>query len=630
MEYGFLKVASANPKIKVASCFENAEKIIFLIKEAVKEKVSLLVLPELCVTGYTAGDLFLQNTLIAKSEEAVKQIIKEVPNSIIVCIGCPVSFRGKLFNCSLVISNRTILGIVPKKNIPNYQEFYELRWFTPALERAQKIIFAGQKTLLGYKMIFCCNDFPLFRLAVELCEDAWVTLPPSSFHSANGATVIANLSASDELAGKSTYRDTLLGGLTGRQASGYIYASTGEGESTSDLVFTGYNMIWEAGTRIAQCENCADKLLISDLDLEAIDHERRLRNTFTCAEDPDYIYVNFDLKISESTLNRFYPRFPFVPDDDSLRSERCSHITNLQALGLKRRLEHIGCKKAIIGLSGGLDSTLALLVTLKAFKMLNLDNLGIICVTMPCFGTTERTKGNAERLAEAYGCTLRIIDITSAVLQHFKDINHDENLQDVTYENSQARERTQILMDIANQEKGIVIGTGDLSEMALGWATYNGDHMSMYGVNSGVPKTLVKVLVKEISKQEKPKIAKILDDILDTPISPELIPGKQETENLVGPYELHDFFIYHALRWGLGPKKIYYLSKYVFNGIYTDEVIYKWLKSFYYRFFSQQYKRSCMPDGPKVGSVAFSPRGDLRMPSDACSRDWINELEEIH
>lgn len=635
MKDGFIKVAAATPAIRVADCVYNTSKILDLIDKAVDEKVKLLVLPELCVTGYTCQDLFFQQALIESSRECAGRIVASVPKDIVVIFGCPVEFRGKLFNCACVATDGRILGLVPKVNIPNYQEFYECRWFTPALSQPQRLVFAGYETILFNKLIFACNQIPLFRLSVEICEDIWVPNPPSVSHVVNGATVIANLSASDEFAGKATYRASLIGGQSARLICSYIYADAGEGESTSDLVFVGHDMICENGDFLAQTREYEDKLLISEIDVMKIDHERKLRNTFGCADDPTYIYIPFDLEPERTVLTRKFEKLPFVPEKDSQLYSRCNNIIRLQALALKRRLVHTNAKTAVIGLSGGLDSTLALLVTAKAFEMLGKSRRDIVTITMPCFGTTVRTKTNAQRLAESYGCTLKVIDIKAAVEQHFEDIGYDRNARNVVFENAQARERTQILMDTANAMNGLVIGTGDLSELALGWATYNGDHMSSYAVNAGVPKTLVKALVSVIADNSPEALGEILRDILNTPVSPELLPADaagqspQSTESIVGPYELHDFFLYNILRWGHSPSKIFRMACNAFEDTYAPETIEKWLRVFYRRFFTQQFKRSCMPDGPKVGSVALSPRGDLRMPSDACMAIWMDDLEDV-
>ncbi|MBP5756002.1 MAG: NAD(+) synthase [Spirochaetales bacterium] len=629
MTHGFIKVATATPSIKVADCKYNADRILSLVRRAHEEGVHLLVLPELCITGYTCQDLFLQQALLSSAQDCAVTVASKVPRNMVVVFGAPVELRGKLHNCAIVASAGRVLGIVPKINIPNYLEYYEQRWFSPALPNEELVEFGDQQVVMGGKLIFTCNQMPYFRLACEVCEDLWVPNPPSVNHAINGATVIANVSASDEFVGKAAYRYNLIEGQSARLISAYVYSDAGEGESTTDLVFSGNNQICENGKTLASSRMKTDDLLITEIDLEHLEHERRLRNTFVTTNDKQYRYIGFDIELGETSLSRKVEPMPFVPEDGKQRSARSEEILNLQSMGLRQRLRHIGCKNAVIGISGGLDSTLALLVTVRAFDSLGLDRKGIICVTMPCFGTTERTKTNAMAMVERLGCTLEIVDIKKAVMQHFEDIGQDPDLYDTTYENAQARERTQVLMDIANKVNGIVVGTGDLSELALGWATYNGDHMSMYGVNAGVPKTLVRHLVGHCAKTtDDSELSAILLSVTGTPISPELIPGKQETEDLVGPYELHDFFIYHVLRWGSSPSKVYRLACYAFDGRYDNKTIEKWLKTFYRRFFSQQFKRSCLPDGPKIGSVSLSPRGDWRMPSDASVRIWQVELEE--
>ena len=629
MTHGFIKVATATPSIKVADCKYNADRILSLVRRAHEEGVHLLVLPELCITGYTCQDLFLQQALLSSAQDCAVAVASKVPRNMVVVFGAPVELRGKLHNCAIVASAGRVLGIVPKINIPNYLEYYEQRWFSPALPNEELVEFGDQQVVMGGKLIFTCNQMPYFRLACEVCEDLWVPNPPSVNHAINGATVIANVSASDEFVGKAAYRYNLIEGQSARLICAYVYSDAGEGESTTDLVFSGNNQICENGKTLASSSMKTDELLITEIDLEHLEHERRLRNTFVTTNDKQYRYIGFDIELGETSLSRKVEAMPFVPEDGKQRSARSEEILNLQSMGLRQRLRHIGCKNAVIGISGGLDSTLALLVTTRAFDSLGLDRKGIICVTMPCFGTTERTKTNAMAMVERLGCTLEIVDIKKAVMQHFEDIGQDPELYDTTYENAQARERTQVLMDIANKVNGIVVGTGDLSELALGWATYNGDHMSMYGVNAGVPKTLVRHLVGYCAKtSDDSELSAILLSVMGTPISPELIPGKQETEDLVGPYELHDFFIYHVLRWGSSPSKVYRLACYAFEGRYDKQTIEKWLKTFYRRFFSQQFKRSCLPDGPKIGSVSLSPRGDWRMPSDASVRIWQAELEE--
>ena len=628
MRHGFIKVAAATPSIKVADCAYNADRILSLVKEAHEEGVHLLVLPELCITGYTCGDLFFQQALIESARECAIKVASRVPRNMVVVFGAPVELRGKLHNCAIVACAGKVLGIVPKINIPNYQEFYEQRWFTPALPNEESVEFGDDVVYMGGKLIFTCNQIPYFRLACEVCEDLWVPNPPSVNHAINGATVIANMSASDEVTGKSAYRYNLVQGQSARLVCGYVYADAGEGESTTDLVFVGNNMVCEDGLCLASHSMKPDALLVTELDLQRLEHERRIRNTFVTTNDKQYMYIGFDIELGETSLTRVVDSHPFIPSNDGEANRRYEEVLTLQALALKQRLTHTGCRSAVIGISGGLDSTLALIATVKAFDMMGLDRGNITCITMPCFGTTAKTRSNAVILSERYGCTVMTIDITAAVLQHFADIGQDPEVYDVTYENSQARERTQVLMDVANKNGGMVIGTGDLSELALGWATYNGDHMSMYAVNASVPKTLVRKLVEYTARTTDDGIlSDTLKAILDTPISPELIPGSQITEDFVGPYELHDFFIYNVLRWGSSPSKVYRLAKHAFASEYSDETILKWLKVFYRRFFSQQFKRSCMPDGPKVGTVTLSPRGDWRMPSDACVRTWQEELE---
>lgn len=629
MKNGFVKVAVANPEIQVANVDFNKVQILKLVAKALENNVQMLVLPELCVTGYTCGDLFFQQTLIKSAEKAVIEIAKQVPSKMILIFGAPIEFRGKIHNCAVIANNGRILGLVPKINIPNYKEFYECRYFTPALEHPETILLGNERVLLSSKLIFTCNQMASFRFACEICEDLWVPNPPSVDHAINGATVIANLSASDEFVGKSDYRSELVRGQSARLICGYLYADAGEGESTSDLVYIGNNMICENGITLCEKSQCADSLLITELDLFRIEHERNMRNTFVTTNDSSYIYIPFDMEIMDVCLSRDVDPYPFIPDDKKDREKRCEEIVTLQALGLKKRISVINAKSAVIGLSGGLDSTLALLVVNETWKMLKKDPNDIVCISMPCFGTTKRTKNNAEILANRLGVTLRTIDIFKAVNQHFEDIGHDPSIMDVVYENSQARERTQILMDVSNQTKGIVIGTGDLSELALGWATYNGDHMSMYGINSSVPKTLVRSLVKYFArKSDDNELKLVLDDILSTPISPELIPG-QETEKTVGSYDLNDFFLYEVMRWGSDPSKVYRLAKKAFKGKFEDKEILDNLKTFYWRFFTQQFKRSCLPDGPKIGSIAISPRGDWRMPSDASVQIWKRELDEM-
>ncbi|BBF44084.1 NAD synthetase [Lachnospiraceae bacterium KM106-2] len=638
MKQGFMKVAAATPAIKVADCVYNTEQIIELIKKCTSEGVRLVVFPELCITGYTCGDLFFQTTLLRQAEKGLEKITKATKGKqVVVVVGLPFMVENKLYNVAAVMYEGELLGMIPKSNIPNYSEFYEARHFEKGNEEPITISVNGKDVLFGTNILFSCREMPEFTLGVEICEDVWVPIPPSSRHALAGATVIANPSASDETTGKDSYRRELIGNQSARLISGYVYSNAGEGESTTDLVYTGHNLIYENGTMIAESERFQTEnfMVVSEIDLDRLVSERRRMSTYHCELNNDYQKVMFSMKKDDTTLTRFVSKHPFVPSDKKQREKRCEEILNIQAAGLKKRLKHTNCKTAVIGISGGLDSTLALLVMAKAYDQLGLDRKDIIAVTMPCFGTTDRTYKNAVSLTKQMGATLLEIPINEAVLIHLRDIDHDVNVHDVTYENAQARQRTMILMNTANKYNGMVIGTGDMSELALGWATYNGDHMSMYGVNCSVPKTLVRYLVEYYATTTNDsKIHDILFDVLDTPVSPELLPPEdgvisQKTEDIVGPYELHDFFLYYIMRFGYSPRKIFHLAVYAYNGDYDEATIYKWLKKFYWRFFSQQFKRSCLPDGPKVGSVALSPRGDWRMPSDACVRIWIDEIEQF-
>ena len=640
MKDGFIKIACATPELKVADCDYNSDKILELIKEAYEKGVKIVCFPELSLTGYTCGDLFLQSALIESVEENLFKIINETANmEIISIVGLPFSYMTKLYNCAAVIYMGKILGIVPKANIPNYSEFYEARQFVEApAENGEHLWKEGESVPFGANLIFTHQKYHRFSFGIELCEDLWTPIPPSGELAMAGAHIILNLSASDELTGKAGYRRELVKNQSARTLSAYLYADAGEGESTMDMVFAGHNLIVENGVVLKESKPFAgEKDLITEIDLGRLHNERRRMTTFTKGQKKDdFTTIWFDSSVPEETkLTRSFEKTPFVPSTRAHREERCEEILAIQSYGLAKRLRHTGCKHAVIGLSGGLDSTLALLVTVRAFDTLNLEREGIVCVTMPCFGTTNRTYDNAVQLAKQLGASLREIRIQDAVMQHFKDISHDPEVQDVTYENGQARERTQILMDIANEVCGMVIGTGDMSELALGWATYNGDHMSMYGVNCSVPKTLVRYLVQFFADTcENDILKKVLYDVLDTPVSPELLPPKegeiaQKTEDLVGPYELHDFFLYYTLRLGYGPEKIFRLACVTFEGAYDKKTIAKWLNTFFRRFFAQQFKRSCLPDGPKVGTVSVSPRGDLRMPSDACVRLWQRELEKL-
>lgn len=638
MIHGFLRVAAATPKIKVADCEYNGDRIIEIIEECEKKEIKVVVFPELCLTGYTCGDLFLQDTLLKTALEHLKRIANVTKDmNILSVIGLPYLRHSKLYNVAAFVKDGYILGMIPKKNIPNYSEFYEARHFTQGNEKPLNINFDNYEIPFGTNILFQCKEMQDLIIGGEICEDLWVTVPPSSSHALAGATLIVNLSASDELTGKDSYRRELLKGQSARIVCGYIYADAGEGESTTDCVYGGHNMIAENGTIIKESKRFTNELIYSELDFGKIVSERRRMSTYQTMGGQDYVTVPFSYhdEVSKLRLTRKYYKSPFVPSNKDERDFRCEEIILIQAMGLKKRLEHTNSKSAVIGISGGLDSTLALLVTVKAFDLLGLERENIIAVTMPCFGTTDRTYQNAVSLTKKLGATLKEIPINEAVLLHLRDIGHDVDTHDVTYENAQARERTQVLMNVANQYNGLVIGTGDMSELALGWATYNGDHMSMYGVNCSVPKTLVRYLVLYFAETTvDEELNEILIDILDTPVSPELLPpnkGKisQKTEDIVGPYELHDFFLYYIMRFGFVPSKIYRLAKNAFVGEYDNETIYKWLTTFYKRFFSQQFKRSCLPDGPKVGSVALSPRGDLRMPSDASVAAWIKELETI-
>ncbi len=636
MKDGFVKVAAITPNVKVADVDYNCQEIVKRIQEAAQKDAKVMVFPELSITGYTCQDLFLQDALLEAAKSGLKTI-KNYSRNIdgIIFVGLPLDFNGKLYNVAAAISRGKIKGIVPKIYLPNYSEFYEARHFMSGKDIQTTIVIDGEEIPFGTNQIFTCEDMPSLRIAVELCEDLWVPNPPSVNHCLEGANVIVNLSASDQIIGKARYRRNLVNSQSARLVCGYIYTSAGPSESTQDVVYSGHNIISENGKILSESKLFGEEMTVSEIDTKYLEAERRKMTTYQTSQNSEnrYVYTNFALEIIETNLTRIIEPKPFVPSMIAERELRSNEILTIQAMGLKKRLEHIGCKTAVIGISGGLDSTLALLVTAKAFDYLGLDRKGIVAVTMPGFGTTDRTYDNAVRLIKEIGATFKEVSIVNAVEQHFKDIDQDQNNHDVTYENSQARERTQILMDIANKENGIVIGTGDLSELALGWATYNGDHMSMYAVNVSIPKTLVRYLVQYYADTcEKDVLSKTLYDVLDTPVSPELLPPtkgeiSQKTEDLVGPYELHDFFIYHMLRLQQSPAKIYRLAKIAFTNQYSDEEILKWEKIFCKRFFAQHFKRSCLPDGPKVGSVAVSPRGDLRMPSDASAAMWLKELE---
>ncbi|MDE5883314.1 MAG: NAD(+) synthase [Muribaculaceae bacterium] len=673
--FGFIRVAAGVPNVKVADVDHNVSEIGKLIRQSIKKNVDILVLPELCITGYTCGDLFEQSLLMKKAERGVGRLIElldnEDENEMKVIVGCPVMAKGRRFNCAVVIDANGVVGIVPKIHLPNYGEFYEKRWFESGADLESCNFVFHTNTMLGNNLLFKHKDV---TFGIEICEDLWVPVPPSSGLTKAGAQLIFNLSASDELIGKHDYLLKLIAQQSARCRCGYIYASAGWGESSTDLVFAGNAIVAEDGTVVETERRFFTQLalVVKDIDVEklqndrakfstffdGVDHEKKyvkvrpnaLHDILLDSPDPDadedgIIHYNPDGSVryedelkrevrDPELLNVRIDPHPFVPHDEKKLSEHCEEIINIQARGLMQRLNVIGCRNAVIGISGGLDSTLALLVTVRAFDLLGLDRKGIYGITMPGMATTSRTHNNAVGLMEELGVTALEIPIGKAVAQHFEDIGQDPKLFDVTYENSQARERTQILMDYSNKVNGIVIGTGDMSELALGWCTYNGDHMSMYGVNASVPKTLVRHLVKWFATEFGERAKEILLDIVDTPISPELVPSGEDkigqvTEDLVGPYELHDFFMYHLLRNSFAPRKIFMLARKAFAGVYDEQTLLKWLRNFYRRFFSQQFKRSCMPDGPKVGSVNLSPRGDWRMPSDASSHLWLNEVDSI-
>lgn len=644
MQDGFLKVMAATPDIRVADCEFNTKNIIGALQEADRAGAKLLVLPELCITGYTCGDLFLQNVLTDAALTGLFRVREATRGKdTVVVFTLPFLKDSKLYNVAAVVQSGRILGLVPKTYLPNYSEFYEARHFVPGTGQIEYLSLFDEKVPFGTKLIFLCENMEKFVFGVEICEDLWVANPPSGALACAGALLIVNPSASDETTGKAAYRRQLVSSQSARTVTAYLYADAGEGESTTDLVFAAHNLIAENGIILAESKRFENGRITAEVDLEKLAAERRRMTTYRVnAEGFEKVYFKLPSLEGEGNkqifLTRPVDRAPFVPSEENARAARCQEIISIQALGLKKRLIHTGMKRAILGISGGLDSTLALLVTCRAFELAGLDKEGILSVTMPCFGTTGRTYTNACTLTKELGATLFERNIEKSVTLHLNEIGHSLSVHDVTYENAQARERTQILMDMANQYNALVIGTGDMSELALGWATYNGDHMSMYGVNASVPKTLVRYLVgyfaKEAEEEGKLSLSKVLYDILDTPVSPELLPPKdgeiaQRTEDIVGPYELHDFFLYYVMRFGFSPRKIFRLALRAFEGEYDFAVILKWLGVFYRRFFSQQFKRSCLPDGPKVGSVALSPRGDLRMPSDASAALFLKQLEEL-
>ena len=634
MKDGFIKVAAVTPDIRVADVDYNTEQICGLIGETAGEGAKIAVFPELCLTGYTCGDLFTQDILLAKAREGLFQVAAYTKGKdMLVFVGVPLAVNGALYNVAAALQDWEILGLTTKTFLPNYGEFYEMRQFREGPSFAEDILLDGKEVPFGPQLLFEADNVEGLIVSAEICEDVWSAVPPSIQAAREGATIIVNCSASDETIGKAAYRKSLIEGQSARLICGYIYANAGEGESTTDLVFGGHNMIAENGVTLASGKRFENGVIYAEIDVKRILSERQKNTTFKPADGRELLRISFHADVEETSLTRSFPSRPFVPAEDGERERRCEEILTIQAMGLKKRLAHAHAQSAVVGISGGLDSTLALLVTAKAFDLLGMDRKQIMAVTMPCFGTTDRTYRNACKMSEKLGATLKEVPIADSVAQHFKDIGHDLEDHSVTYENAQARERTQVIMDIANQKNGMVIGTGDMSELALGWATYNGDHMSMYGVNGSVPKTLVRHLVRYYADTCQDKtLMEVLYDVLDTPVSPELLPPEdgeiaQKTEDLVGPYELHDFFLYYFLRFGYEPAKIYRIAKRAFAGEYEDETIYRWLRTFCLRFFSQQFKRSCLPDGPKVGTVALSPRGDWRMPSDACVRAWIDNLE---
>lgn len=638
MKDGFIKVAAGDIKLKVADTNYNTEQIKKAVDEADSRNINVLVLPELCITGYTCGDLFLSEKLLDSSLHALERICEYTKGKYpVIIVGVPLTYRCKLYNCAAVISNGSILGIVTKTNLPNYGEFYEKRQFSSFELTDECNIEIGAKTVpFGNNLVFCHENMKNYTFSVEICEDLWSPCPPSERLCRAGAMMIFNLSASDEVIGKESYRRLLVQSTSARLLCGYIYSSSGYCESTQDMVFSAHHIIGENGAILNENKPFdGNHMPVSEIDVSHLAAERHKNTSFENLGTHDFRYITFSQKIRETELTREFEKNPFVPADNTKLLERAESILKIQSYGLARRIEHTNANTCVIGISGGLDSTLAILVASRAMDILKRPRTDILAVTMPCFGTTGRTRSNSEKLCKNLGVTFKEVNITRAVNQHFEDIEQDNDNYDVTFENSQARERTQVLMDLANKTGGFVVGTGDLSELALGWATYNGDHMSMYGVNTSVPKTLVRYIVRFEMLNADKQLADVLADVLDTPVSPELLPvdenGEmtQKTEDLVGPYELHDFFLYHMIKFGSRPSKIYRLAKIVFAGEYTDDIIKHWLKTFVRRFFNQQFKRSCMPDGPKVGSVTLSPRGDWRMPSDASSRIWLDEVESL-
>lgn len=645
MKNGFVKVACATPSVRVADCAYNIKEMIALTKEANRMGASLVVFPELSVTGYSCGDLFLSETLLDGAVSALKSFLTETEGlETMAVLGLPIRSGGKLYNCAAVCFGGQLLGLVPKTHIPDHSEFYEKRYFAPA-PKDDTCVFLDNESdivLMSARAIFSSTVCEGFNVGVEICEDLWVAEQPSAKLCAAGASIICNLSASNETVGKDSYRREMVKVQSARCVCAYLHASCGSEESTTDIVFSGHNVIAENGTVLAErlpFSDSSEKLIYTDIDVQRINRERYRISTFESYSGNEYRFMPFDHDMKETSLSRFVDPHPFVPEDEEERSRRAEQILSIQAHGLAKRLTAAYAKTAVIGISGGLDSTLALIASCKAMDLLGRPRTDILGVTMPCFGTTKRTKSNAELLCKHLGVSFRTVNITKTVRMHLKDIGHDESVHDVVYENSQARERTQVIMDIANAHNGLVVGTGDLSELALGWATYNGDHMSMYGVNASVPKTLVRHIVRyyadKMLAEGQKTLANVLYDILNTPVSPELLPANddgsiaQVTEDIVGPYELHDFYLYNFVRYGFSPSKLLRLAQTAFGDSYDRETLIKWMRVFFKRFFSQQFKRSCLPDGPKVGSVSLSPRGDWKMPSDACAGLWLSEIDQL-
>ena len=635
MNFGYVKTMAITPRVRVADVAFNKRAVLRAVEEAKDKCAALLALPELCLTGYTCGDLFYSDVLLSAAKRALKEIAESTAESaMLVFIGLPVKKDGLIYNCAAAVNRGRVLAFVPKTYIPNYGEFYEKRYFAPCPEENGRLDFFGEQVPFGKKVVLRAEGFENFTVAAEICEDLWALKPPSTEHAAAGANIIVNLSCSDETVGKAEYRRALVSSHSAKLVAGYVYADSGEGESTTDMVFAGNDFVAENGRILSETEPFGDRPAFAEIDVDFIAYERSKLYNYGYRREAGYEEIPFVTDDSVLLLTRSYPKTPFVPEDEGELGSRAELILKMQAAGLKKRIEHTGAKKAVVGLSGGLDSTLALLVTVRAMKEAGRDMSDILGITMPCFGTTERTLSNTVKLARALKITLKKIDISRSAERHLKDIGHPLDVYDAAYENAQARERTQVLMDVANSVGGLVVGTGDLSELALGWATYNGDHMSMYGVNASVPKTLVRYLVAHVAKKEGGRLKSVLRAVLDTPVSPELLPAEngeiaQKTEEIVGPYVLHDFFLYCFVRLGFSPRKIFAVAVKTFDGDFSPKTILRWLTVFVRRFFTQQFKRSCLPDGVKIGSVALSPRGDWRMPSDARAALWLAELEEL-